>query len=339
MAVTFVGVFSKESAVVILGVIVLYELVWWRERRNLRGLLFGCAAIAPPLLAMWYARSIVVPGSPQFPFVDNPLVAADFWTARLTALKVIARYLGLLVWPAHLSVDYSYAEIPLARGSASDWFAWSIVAIAIAAVIAFRRNRDRFICRGICRCRHPANRQSAVSHRHHHGGAVSLFAGDRGSGVPGDGALRLARRSAEGCASGFVSDHSSIRRSHLGSQHGLAGRFEFGARHGARRRPRATKGMRCSRPRCTIRTPISTVSSRKRRKASRRWTICPHCEITRRLISRRGCSIWRKAILLLTRDCGWKDGNSRVGAAGLSEGLAGFGAVRLDRPSQQCSGE
>jgi tetratricopeptide (TPR) repeat protein len=141
MAVTFVGVFSKESAVVILGVIVLYELVWWRERRNLRGLFFGCAAIAPPLLVMWYARSIVVPGSPQFPFVDNPLVAADFWTARLTALKVIARYLGLLVWPVHLSVDYSYAEIPLARGSASDWFAWSIVAIAIAAVIAFRRNR------------------------------------------------------------------------------------------------------------------------------------------------------------------------------------------------------
>jgi tetratricopeptide (TPR) repeat protein len=148
MAVTFLGVFSKESAVVILGVIALYELVWWRERRNLRGLLFGCAAIAPPLLAMWYARSVVVPGSPQFPFVDNPLVAADFWTARLTALKVIARYLGLLVWPAHLSADYSYAEIALARGSAADWLAWSIVAVAIAAVIAFRRNRTVLFAAG-----------------------------------------------------------------------------------------------------------------------------------------------------------------------------------------------
>ena len=143
MAVTFAGVFSKESAVVILGVIVLYELVWWKQRRNLSGLLLGCAAIAPPLLAMWLARSVVMAGTngPEFPFVDNPLVAADFWTVRLTALKVMARYLGLLVWPAKLSADYSYAEIPLAHGSVSDWAAWLIVAIAVAGVIAFRRNR------------------------------------------------------------------------------------------------------------------------------------------------------------------------------------------------------
>jgi tetratricopeptide (TPR) repeat protein len=143
MAVTFVGVFSKESAVTILGVIVLYELAWWKERRNLRGLLLGCAAIALPLLVMWYARSIVLAGSnaPEIPFVDNPLVAADFWAARLTALKVIARYLGLLVWPAQLSADYSYAEIPLARGSLSDWIAWISVAAVPAAVLVFRRNR------------------------------------------------------------------------------------------------------------------------------------------------------------------------------------------------------
>jgi protein O-mannosyl-transferase len=143
MAVTFVGVFSKESAVVILGIIVMYELVWWKEHRNLSGLLLGCAAITPPLLAIWYARSVVMAGTngPEFPFVDNPLVAADFWTGRLTALKVIARYLGLLVWPAGLSADYSYAEIPLARGSVADWAAWLMVAIVVAAVIAFRRNR------------------------------------------------------------------------------------------------------------------------------------------------------------------------------------------------------
>jgi hypothetical protein len=143
VAVTFAGVFSKESAVVILGVIVLYELVWWKERKNVRGLLMGCAATVPPLLAMWYARSVVMAGMnrTQFPFVDNPLVAADFWTARLTALKVIARYLALLVWPGSLSADYSYAEIPMARGAMSDWIAWIIVAIAIAGVVVFRRNR------------------------------------------------------------------------------------------------------------------------------------------------------------------------------------------------------
>ena len=143
LAVTFIGVFSKESAVVIPGVIVLYELVWWMERKNWKGALLGCAAIAPALLAMWYARSMVMAGTspPEFPFVDNPLVTADFWTARLTALKVIAQYLGLLVWPARLSADYSYAEIPLASGSLSDWIAWVSLAAAVAALIVFRRNR------------------------------------------------------------------------------------------------------------------------------------------------------------------------------------------------------
>jgi tetratricopeptide (TPR) repeat protein len=92
---------------------------------------------------MWIARSIVMPGSSgsHIPFVDDPLVAADFWTARLTALKVMARCLGLLFWPASLSADYSYAEIPLARGAISDWIAWIALAAIVGAVAIFRRNR------------------------------------------------------------------------------------------------------------------------------------------------------------------------------------------------------
>ena len=143
MAVTFAGVFSKENAIVIVGLIVLFELVWWKERKNLNGALLGCAAVAIPLLAMWYARSIVIAGTGEYsiPFVDNPIIAADFWTARLTALKVLAKYLGLLVWPVNLSADYSYAEIPLARGSVSDWISWIALAVVLTAVIVLRRNR------------------------------------------------------------------------------------------------------------------------------------------------------------------------------------------------------
>lgn len=142
MAVTFLGVFSKENAVVILGVIVLYELVWWPERRNVRGLSFGCAALVPPLLLLWYARRVVLSGIGQtVSFVDNPLIAADFWTARLTALHVLARYLGLMAWPMTLSADYSYHQIPLAHGSLGDWIAWGALAAVIAALAMARRYR------------------------------------------------------------------------------------------------------------------------------------------------------------------------------------------------------
>ena len=70
MAATTVGVFSKESAATILGVIALYELTWWKERQPGRALLLGCLAVLPVLQAMWYQRSAVLANllAPEFPF-------------------------------------------------------------------------------------------------------------------------------------------------------------------------------------------------------------------------------------------------------------------------------
>src|SRR5262249_29289338 len=62
------------------------------------------------------------------PFVDNPLVGADFLTARLTALKVLFKYIGLLMWPRSLSWDYSYNQVPLVS--------WGAGLAALAGVIA-----------------------------------------------------------------------------------------------------------------------------------------------------------------------------------------------------------
>ena len=152
MAATAVGVFSKESAVTVVGAIALYELTWWKENGRGRSLLLGCLAVWPALEAMWYARSAVFAKlpAPVFPFWDNPLAGAGFWTAKLTAIKIMARYLGLLVWPAHLSCDYSYAQIPLATGSPQDWLAWMVVAAAAAAaLLMFRFNRTVFFFAGL----------------------------------------------------------------------------------------------------------------------------------------------------------------------------------------------
>src|SRR5207249_9085539 len=81
----------------------------------------------------------------EFAFCDNPLTGADFWTARLTAIKVMARYLWLTIWPAKLSCDYSYSQIGLARGSLQDWLAWIPLAAAVAGLaLLFQRNRAAF---------------------------------------------------------------------------------------------------------------------------------------------------------------------------------------------------
>ena len=146
-AVTTIGVFSKESAVAILPIILLYEIVWWKERPRNRALWLGCAATLVPIVAMLWKRSAVLAASPpaEFPFTDNPIVGADWWTGRLTAIKVIARYLWLTIWPAKLSCDYSFDQIPLARGAAADWLSYVIVfAAAIAVILLYRWNRTGF---------------------------------------------------------------------------------------------------------------------------------------------------------------------------------------------------
>jgi hypothetical protein len=133
-----IGVFAKESAVALAGVVACYEIVVWQRERSLPALAWGAAAMAPSLLLMWYARAVVLGASQaaEFPYIDNPIVGAPFWTAKLTAVSVAARYLQLLVWPAHLSNDYSYAQIPPANGTPGDWIACLVIGIlAIATVV------------------------------------------------------------------------------------------------------------------------------------------------------------------------------------------------------------
>ncbi len=143
--VTALGVFSKESAVAILPIIILYELTWWKDRPNYKALAFGCLATLAPIAAMLYRRfAVLAASSPdEFPFTDNPIVGAGWWTGRLTAIEVAARYLWLTIWPARLSIDYSYSQIPLARGGFGDWLlsCLFVLAIGITLVLLYRWNR------------------------------------------------------------------------------------------------------------------------------------------------------------------------------------------------------
>ena len=121
-----IGLFSKESAVVVLAAMVIYDLAFHQTRR---GRAAGYLALAVPFLVFFYVRGRVLARLPSalVPFGDNALVGAGFWTARLTAIKVIGKYLWLLLWPSRLSCDYSYNQIPLAT-----WWDWQTLAVVAA---------------------------------------------------------------------------------------------------------------------------------------------------------------------------------------------------------------
>jgi tetratricopeptide (TPR) repeat protein len=140
-----IGIFSKESGIVVLAVLPLYDFTYGRLT-PLRSRLAGYGALLPGVAAFFYLRAAMLAAGPTgvVPFVDNPLQGADFWTARLTAVKVIGKLFALFLWPAALSCDYSYNQIPLFSWGLGWETAQALLALAacgaaVALAIRWRR--------------------------------------------------------------------------------------------------------------------------------------------------------------------------------------------------------
>jgi tetratricopeptide (TPR) repeat protein len=145
-----VGLFSKETAVVVAPLLLLYDVTFRRER--LREFWKPLLALLPAYGFFFASRWLVFrhTAPAQFPFTDNPLLGADFLTARLTALRVLARYFGLALWPAKLSSDYSYDQIPVVASGWATGIAVIFLAVGIAiAVLAWRHNKALFFLLGL----------------------------------------------------------------------------------------------------------------------------------------------------------------------------------------------
>jgi len=130
-----VGLFSKESGAVLPGIMLLYDLVW-PERGTWRSRATAYAALALPFAAFFFLRG-GIDTHMVVEFTENPLVHASFWTARLTAVKVIGKFLWLFLWPARLSADYSYNAVPVLGSAAFFWEnAKALIAVTVCAVAA-----------------------------------------------------------------------------------------------------------------------------------------------------------------------------------------------------------
>ena len=104
-----------------------------------------------PIQAMLYQRAAVLFSSQptNFPYYDNPITGAGWLLGRVTALKVIGKYLFLLIWPANLSCDYSWAQIPLGGSSIADFGCWLLLAAALGAgALLLRHNRTGLFLAG-----------------------------------------------------------------------------------------------------------------------------------------------------------------------------------------------
>jgi hypothetical protein len=152
MVAAAIGIFSKENAAILPGLMVVYDAAWtgrekWRERAP------DYLAVALPFAFYFYLR---VRMQSHFPlglvaFADNPLVDANFWTARLTAIKVIGKYFWLFFWPSRLSPDYSFNAVPVAGWQPVNWEnAQAVIALVLClasaalALRCYRRQKPIF---------------------------------------------------------------------------------------------------------------------------------------------------------------------------------------------------
>jgi tetratricopeptide (TPR) repeat protein len=149
---SIVGIFSKENGIVAIGVLALYDFTYERAA-SWRSRIPAYIAVAIPCAVFLAVRARIIANAPYVAvsFVDNPLTGAGFWTARMTAIKVIGGYFQLLLWPARLSFDYSFNAIPLFGWKLSAWEDWKAIfaliaclAAAGAVLVSWRRSKLLF---------------------------------------------------------------------------------------------------------------------------------------------------------------------------------------------------
>lgn len=161
--VTFaLSLLSKENGITLLGVILCHDVILGSENAGNNGLLerarrvlvarwrsvyLGYALVALGYLALRHLvltnGALIAPTA----MVDNPLIALKPGWRVLNALQVVLRYLGLLVFPLHLSYDYSYRQIFMLdslRDPRSLAVLGASVALVVASAIVYVRSRMTF---------------------------------------------------------------------------------------------------------------------------------------------------------------------------------------------------
>jgi hypothetical protein len=150
-----VAALSKENGFVLPGLLVAVELllveratVRERVRETWRG--YACIGAAAAILLV--ARGVVLGGSVAGALPAKAIAGLSLGGRLLTTLQIVPQWLRLLVWPAHLQIDYSPNEIVASTGF-GVWEALGLALVAsFAAVAWWTRRRAPVIAFGLAWC-------------------------------------------------------------------------------------------------------------------------------------------------------------------------------------------
>jgi tetratricopeptide (TPR) repeat protein len=121
MATFFIGLLAKEQTAVLIAAVALTDVMLALRGDNRRGfprmaVYLGFALLLALHVAIRYgAVGYLKPSESAISMLDNPLIKEPFGIRLINGLKLLAMQIWLFLWPAKLSVDYSFNAIPTSR--------------------------------------------------------------------------------------------------------------------------------------------------------------------------------------------------------------------------------
>jgi len=98
----------------------------------------------------WRYSVLSTLGPTEIDRLDNPLVELDPDLRLLNATALLGHYLGLLVLPALLSADYSYAALPLTKQLISPLLALVVFGLVLLSIVLiYTWRRQPWFCFGL----------------------------------------------------------------------------------------------------------------------------------------------------------------------------------------------
>jgi len=138
----FLALLSKESAVAFPALLILTDRLAGRPESATRRRRAYELVATLGVLCLYLALRIRVLGALMEPGriadVDNPLARLPSFQRVVNAVALLGKYLGLFLYPARLSADYSAPQIPPVGGLTDIRFLMGLAAVSLLTFLALR---------------------------------------------------------------------------------------------------------------------------------------------------------------------------------------------------------
>jgi hypothetical protein len=124
LALFFLALLSKENTVTLMGAVAafypIYQYEWGRKtdgsdrvKRFAKFFTGYLLIVLLYLIVRWLVLGQIL--VTEVNFMEVPTAFEPFWVRLFTGLKILGKYVSLLIFPWTLTIDYSYNQIPVSR--------------------------------------------------------------------------------------------------------------------------------------------------------------------------------------------------------------------------------